>query len=246
MACSAAAWTGTAQFQRPALRQYRLISYDLRGHGLSDKPAGAEPYHDGRRWADDLDAVIRGAHARRPVLVGLVAGRRGDRSTTWPPMATAISAAPCTVDGVVELKPEQLVSHPEDYRDMTSPELRTHLDGERRFLALCFHRPPDAALFERLLANAAMASWDMQRAVPGMTVAAAEGLSRARVPLLFIQGGRDALVDTPATLARARALNPRIASKLYEESGHAPFIEEPERFNRDLADFVGSLSAAQP
>ncbi|KKJ02479.1 alpha/beta fold hydrolase [Burkholderia gladioli] len=234
-----------AQFQSPALRQYRLISYDLRGHGLSDKPAGAEPYHDGRRWADDLDAVIRGAHAKRPVLVGWSLGGVVISNYLAAYGDGDIGGA-VYVDGVVELKPEQLVSHPEVYRDMTSPELRTHLDGERRFLALCFHRQPDAALFERLLANAAMASWDMQRAVPGMTVAAAEGLSRARVPLLFIQGGRDALVDTPATLARARALNPRIASKLYEESGHAPFIEEPERFNRDLADFVGSLSAAQP
>src|SRR5215469_14718378 len=43
-----------AQVQSPELRQYRLITYDLRGHGLSGKPSGAAPYHDGRRWGDDL------------------------------------------------------------------------------------------------------------------------------------------------------------------------------------------------
>lgn len=58
------------QVQSPELRQYRLITYDLRGHGLSDKPSGVEPYHDGRHWADDLDAVIEGSHAKKPVVVG--------------------------------------------------------------------------------------------------------------------------------------------------------------------------------
>jgi pimeloyl-ACP methyl ester carboxylesterase len=60
--------------------------------------------------------------------------------------------------------------------------------------------------------------------------------------LLFIYGGRDALVDTRLTLMRAAELNPRIASKVYPESGHAPFIEEADRFNRDLAGFVRSVS----
>jgi pimeloyl-ACP methyl ester carboxylesterase len=75
-----------------------------------------------------------------------------------------------------------------------------------------------------------------------MTVFAAEALSKTRVPLLFIYGGRDALVDTPKTLARAKALNPRIQSKVYVDAGHAPFIEEPDRFNHDLAEFVRSAS----
>ncbi|MEX3787438.1 alpha/beta fold hydrolase [Paraburkholderia sp. BR14374] len=61
-------------------------------------------------------------------------------------------------------------------------------------------------------------------------------------PLLFIYGGRDALVDTPATLTRASALNPRIQSKVFADAGHASFIEEPDRFNRDLTEFVSSVS----
>ncbi|CAM2169376.1 hypothetical protein BO443_190022 [Burkholderia orbicola] len=30
---------------------------------------------------------------------------------------------------------------------------------------------------------------------------------------------------------------------MYAESGHAPFIEEAERFNRDLAAFVRAAAA---
>ncbi|MBR8235916.1 alpha/beta hydrolase [Burkholderia sp. AU42008] len=231
-----------AQVRSPDLRGFRIITYDLRGHGLSDKPSGAQPYRDGTRWGDDLAAVIEGAHARKPVVVGWSLGgvvisnylaKYGDR---------AIAGA-VYVDGVVELAPGQIVDHPDVYRDMNAPDLKTHLDGERTFVGLCFNRRPEAATFERLLANAAMASWDMQKAIPMMSVFAAEGLGNARVPLLFLYGGRDALVDTHATLARAAALNPRIASKVYAASGHAPFLEEAERFNRDLAAFVRSVSA---
>jgi non-heme chloroperoxidase len=124
------------------------------------------------------------------------------------------------------------------YRDLNSPDLATHLDAERRFLGLCFAIPPAPAVFEQLLANAAMASWDMQRVVSTMTVAAADGLGKARVPVLVLYGARDALISPGAAIARATALQPRIQTKLYARSGHAPFLEEPDRFNRDLAAFV--------
>ncbi|WP_175655340.1 alpha/beta fold hydrolase [Burkholderia ambifaria] len=230
-----------AQVQSPELRKYRIITYDLRGHGLSDKRSGATPYHDGRRWADDLEAVIAGSHARKPVVVGWSLG--GVVISNY--LATYGDdniAGAVYVDGVVELAPGQIVDHPAVYRDMNSPDLKTHLDGERTFIGLCFNRRPDADTFSRLLANAALASWDMQKEIPTMTVFAAEALSKTRVPLLFIYGSRDALVDTPTTLARATALNPRIQSKVYVDAGHAPFIEEPDRFNRDLAEFVRSAS----
>ena len=230
-----------AQVQSPELRKYRIITYDLRGHGLSDKPSGATPYHDGRRWADDLEAVIDGSHARKPVVVGWSLG--GVVISNY--LATYGDdniAGAVYVDGVVELAPSQIVDHPAVYRDMNSPDLKTHLDGERTFIGLCFNRRPDVDTFSRLLANAALASWDMQKEIPTMTVFAAEALSKTRVPLLFIYGSRDALVDTPTTLARATALNPRIQSKVYVDAGHAPFIEEPDRFNHDLAEFVRSVS----
>ncbi|MCV4283693.1 alpha/beta fold hydrolase [Pseudomonas capsici] len=230
-----------AQVNSPLLQRYRMITYDLRGHGLSGKPSDARAYTDGNRWADDLDAVIKASDAKRPVLAGWSLGgvvmsnylaRYGD---------SRISGA-LYINGVIELKPEQIVAHPEIYRDLNSPDLETHLDTVREFLALCFHTRPDTQTFERLFANAAMASWDMQQAVQSMTVEAAKGLGNAKVPVLLLYGARDALVQVKPSIARATQLNPRVKSMLYENSGHAPFIEETERFNRDLSAFIDSTS----
>src|SRR6202035_2940273 len=51
-------------------REFRMIAYDLRGHGASDKPLEKEKYSQDRLWADELAAVIAAAGSRRPILVG--------------------------------------------------------------------------------------------------------------------------------------------------------------------------------
>lgn len=232
-----------AQVDSPALRHRRLITFDLRGHGQSGAPTAAESYVDGRRWAEDLDAVIRATGARKPVLVG------------WSLGAAVISnylaihgdgdiAGVVYVGGVVELEAAQIVPHPDVYRDMTSPDLRTRLDAERAFLALCFERPPADEEVKRLLANAALASDAMQRVVHRMTVDAVRGLGRVRRPMLQIYGERDALVRAKPSADRARALNPAIRTSFYEGAGHAPFVEMPQRFNEELDRFVEGAAAS--
>ncbi len=49
---------------------YRVVTFDLRGHGNSDKPDHAAAYASGEQWADDLHAVMETAGLRRPTLVG--------------------------------------------------------------------------------------------------------------------------------------------------------------------------------
>src|SRR6266567_2842954 len=51
-------------------RDFRMVAYDLRGHGASDKPFGREKYAQDQQWADDLAAVIAAVGMKRPVLVG--------------------------------------------------------------------------------------------------------------------------------------------------------------------------------
>ena len=61
------------------------------------------------------------------------------------------------------------------------------------------------------------------------------------MPVLLIYGAQDALVKAGPSIARAAEVNPRVRSKLYDASGHAPFIEQADRFNRDLSSFIDGL-----
>lgn len=78
------------------------------------------------------------------------------------------------------------------------------------------------------------------KTVPSMTVDVADGLPKARVPVLLLYGGKDNLVMTGASIAGAKELNPNVQSKVYPNSGHAPFLEEVPRFSRDLVEFAKS------
>ncbi|PPV08470.1 alpha/beta fold hydrolase, partial [Xanthomonas axonopodis] len=147
------------------------------------------------------------------------------------------------IDGVIELRAEQLGGHPAIYRDLVSLDLRTHLQAVQDFLRLCFATQPPEPVFETLLANASLASWDMQRAVQDMSIDIA-GLQRARLPVLLMYGARDALVATVPSLARAHQLQPRAQTVLYPDAGHAPFLEDSVRFNQDLLRFVKQIGGA--
>ncbi|MBB1623846.1 alpha/beta fold hydrolase [Achromobacter sp. UMC71] len=230
-----------AQVSSPLLQRYRLITYDLRGHGLSDKPAAPQAYTDGRRWADDLAAVIAASGARDPVLVGWSLGA-AVATNYLAGYGDGRIAGAVYVGGVIELNAAQITAHPDVYRDLVSADLKTRLDAERAFLALCFQTQPDPVMFQRLLANAALAAPQMQAAVPSMTIAAPAGLGGVRKPLLLIYGAHDALVQAEPSMDRAKRLNPRVRSKVYTDSGHAPFVEEAQRFNRDLAAFIDAAT----
>lgn len=231
------------QTSSPELQRYRMITYDLRGHGLSDMPPDVQAYTDGRRYADDLATVIKATGSNHPVLVGWSLGGVVI-SNYLAAYGDADIGGVMYVDGVVELDAALITAHPDVYAGLASDDLKTHLAAIRTFLALCFHTQPDASTFERLLSNASMASWTMTRATPSMTVSVAEGLPKARVPVLMLYGAKDELVQVQPSIARAKQLNAHIQTKLYENSGHAPFLEEAPRFNQDLAKFMESTTTA--
>src|ERR1700729_1611722 len=59
-----------AQVRSPLAERFRMVTFDNRGHGMSEKPFNADCYTDERLWADDVAAVIEQTNLDRPVLVG--------------------------------------------------------------------------------------------------------------------------------------------------------------------------------
>ena len=63
---------------------------------------------------------------------------------------------------------------------------------------------------------------------------------RLTVPVLVIGGRYDQSVGLESMKALAKAL-PRATLLEYEESGHFPYLEEADRFERDVSHFLSSL-----
>jgi non-heme chloroperoxidase len=226
------------QFADPALASFRLVSFDLRGHGDSDKPVAPEAYADADRWADDVAAVIAGAKLRRPVLVGWSLGgyvvgaylrRYGGKSL----------AGINLVDAVTKLSAELLTDEAGAFtRTTTSHDLAERTGATADFLAACFHQQPAADEMRRMLV------------INGMTARAVnEGFIKTETsdlepvfkqfagPILLTHGQHDRLVRL-AMSERIKALHQNSRLSVFDASGHSPFFEEPARYGRELADFV--------
>ncbi|AWN55220.1 alpha/beta hydrolase [Methylobacterium sp. 17Sr1-1] len=232
------------QFADPALGAFRLVRFDLRGHGDSDKPDAPASYADPDLWADDVAAVIAAARLRRPVLVGWSLGGYVAGAYLRKHGPAGIAGINL-VDAVTRLSPDLLTPLAGSFTvTATSPDLATRVAATADFLAACFHRPPSDRDFQRMLV------------VNGMTARAAnEGFVRTPVPdlepvfaayagpVLLTHGAHDRLVRQ-AMAERIQALGPGRRLSVFGESGHSPFYEEPERFGRELAAFVAAAAKA--
>ena len=62
-------------------------------------------------------------------------------------------------------------------------------------------------------------------------------LSRMTVPVLVTHGDQDTVV-LPSMAQHVLDVCPTAEASWYEGVGHAPFLEDPERFNQELAEFT--------
>ncbi len=217
--------------------RFRMVNYDLRGHGQSGRPRGREYYNADHVIASDLAAVIDTAGLRRPVLVCWSYGGRvvGDYLRTFGPDRLAginyVDAHTLNARGVFGPAIGKL-------RDMQSDNPATNAAATRAFLTACFARPPSAEDFDVMLAyNMAVPAY-VRRHLAERPRSDPEALSALTLPVLVTHGRLDQVI-LPVMSERTAAAVPGARLSLYDDVGHSPFWEDAPRFNAELAAFVG-------
>src|SRR6201994_3519309 len=130
-------------------KEFRLITYDLRGHGNSDKPLDPTRYRDSKAWGDEVQAVIDTAGLKHPVLVG------------WSYAGRVISDYVAThgadklaginfVDASIKFIPEFVGDNLKNQAPMASNDLATNIAATRAFVHGCFEKQPTADDFETM------------------------------------------------------------------------------------------------
>lgn len=233
------------QYAAPELEGLRIVSYDLRGHGLSDKPLGDAWYRDGRRWSEEVASVISATGLRRPVLAGWSLGGRivrqylVDRGDEGLAGVAFLSARPVEV-------PEVLGGGNGVMAGLDIDDLGSRISVAAAFLRNCFGIQPTEAEFAFALAYNMLCPFEIRRQIGGWLTPAAvseTALTRLRVPTWVVHGTDDVLV-LPAAGEMTARLVPHARLSLYEGCGHSVFFERPERFNAELLAFVREATAA--
>lgn len=238
---SALSWT--KQIADPVLAaKYHLVAIDLRGHGASDKPDGAQFYRDGKRWADDVAALMDALHLSRPVMVPWSYGGRvlndylaayGDGRLG----AIVYVAVRSTADGSASAPDPRRT---EASQDALSSDPAVFMKGTREFVELCFGRPAAPAEIEWLTAASMQTPLYVRRQLAGRPLAYMEVLKSIHVPTLIVQGDIDAVVP-PEIAEVTHRLIAHSSLSIYHGVGHSVFFEAPDRFNAELDGFVAAL-----
>jgi non-heme chloroperoxidase len=222
---------------------FRLIAYDLRGHGASDKPLETAKYTDGTLWAQDVDAVIREKHLDHPVLVGWSYGgsviadylrQYGDDGIGGLVFVGAVTKAG-TPEANSYLTNDALAIFP----DVLSADVHNSIEATVQFTRM-FGNPLRLGLWEQSFGTAMMVPAAVRVAMWLRVLDNDDVLARIRVPTLVIQGGADRLVRMTAATHIA-AVVPEAKLLAYEGVGHAVQLDAPQRLARDLTDFVRAV-----
>lgn len=222
--------------------RFRVIVPDLRGHGGSDKPSSG---HTVAGYAEDMHALFEALEVERPVVVG------------WS-MGSMIAYELLKRHGADSLAGLIIVDQPPsdfawpDYEfgfftpealDQTLEELQTNSAALVEMLAgLMLHDPAADEL-----------GWmrvEMQKVPEAIaaTILVSQTLKDYRTFLSDIQVptlvafGTDPKLSSPDAGAYIADRVPGAKLELFEASSHAPFLEEPDRFNAVLGDFLEGLS----
>jgi len=234
------------QYESALRDEFRLVAYDLRGHGMSEAPLGPENYTDGKLWADDLAAIIGQLHLERPVLVGWSYGAFVicDYVRTY---GQDRIAAVNLVEGAVKLGESAFGTligpgFLDHFVDATAVDLPTNIRGMRAFLKDCAAKPLPADDFETALCWNMVVAPRIRASLAARQIDCDDVLRTLMVPLLVTQGRADTVV-LPAMAEHILAICPAAEASLYEGVGHLPHLQEPGRFNRELAALTRRVRA---
>lgn len=229
------------QYESELGRSYRLVALDIRGHGMSDAPREASAYQTPQFWADDVAAILEQLHLQRPILVGWSYGGfiicdyiraygqdhisgivfTGAATTLHPPtIAEFIGPGFLTIAG-----------------DASSEDLPTSIRAMRQFMHNCIVKPLASEDLEVALSWQMVVRPDVRGALVTREINSDEVLRSLRVPLLVTHGRKDNVV-LPAMAEHILKTCPTAITSWYDDVGHAPFLEDPARFNQELAGLV--------
>jgi non-heme chloroperoxidase len=232
------------QYESSLKNDARIVALDLRGHGMSDAPLERDQYTDGDKWADDIAAVIDQLALDRPILVGWsYAGyiisdylrRKGQSKIAGINfVAAAVVLGPKAFGPL--LGPGFLENAPGACQD----DLPTNIAAIRKFLRACIVKPVSQDDFEEILAFNMVVKPNVRAALTQRELDFGPLLEAVTVPILVTHGRSDTVV-LPAMAEYILNHCKTAKSSWYEGVGHAPFVEDSQRFNTELRHFAESV-----
>ena len=227
------AWIWQKQIDEFA-KKYRVIAVDPRSQGESDKPTYG---HLPETRARDYKELVDHLDLKQPVLVGWSMGC-GELVKYAEQFGSDNIGGFVLVDGLLSDKP-----NPEMFGFLSAQMNRLQEDRQKQadgFVRHLFNKPQPEDYLKRLMDASTQVPSDTAAVLIYNMIAVKDfsaGLAKMNRPVLFTY--------QPDTQPSADFLKAKLGDELrlerFDGDGHALFVDEPEKFNRVLAEFLQSL-----
>jgi non-heme chloroperoxidase len=215
-------------------KNYRVIAVDPRSQGESDKPSYG---HLPEQRARDYKELVDHLGLKQPVFVGWSMAC-GELIKYVELFGTGNVAGLVIVDGFItdKFSPE-MFAFLSGFMNQLQQERQMHANS---FVRTMFKKPQPEDYLNRLVNASIQVPADTAAVIINNMVAIMDysaGLLKIDRPFLFAY--------QPQTQAGADFLKSQLGDKVrlerFEDEGHALFADNPEKFNRVLADFLQGL-----
>ena len=235
-------------------RRHRVLAFDPRGNGRSDRPSDGAAYAESE-FAEDARAVLDATGTQRAVVVALslgaqraiiLASRHPERVAGLVLVGPAVPLAPMPqerADAFARFHETRTDSGP--WHEYNAHHWRRDFRGFLEFFfAQAFTEPHSTKQIEDCV------GWGLEGGVEALLVAeegealgdaTAAAAAKLACPVLVIHGEDDAIVPHAAGAELARIAGGALAT--VAGGGHCPHARDPVLVNLLIRDFIESLAA---
>jgi len=234
------------QMNGPLAKTHRLVAFDLRGHGASEKHDDPEFYVHSKSWADDVAAVIETCEMDRPLLAGWSMGgfvsmdylhHYGDADIAGLALVGSSVKTSNYPDLIGKRRPDVVAE------GMYSEDQRVALAATIAFVKGCFASPLSKMDLASMVGFNMLCPPHIRRASRLREPDYEADFSAITCPVSVLWGDADRVIGRPL-IDETLATLPQAKLVTFSGTGHAPFWERAEDFNKHLSEFADEALGA--
>ena len=233
------------------LNTYRMIAWDQRGFGYSDKPTGSTDYTNNKQLGEDVHSIITGIGLSKPILSAWSAGAinvlnylqaYGDSAISGLHLIDSLSCPDATC---VQFGMSSIQSIP-SLVTLANPNETAQFAATRQWASTLAYNNSissrDALIINSIAETVPPFIMAVRYQAPFLVYNTT--FANLKVPVLIQFGKDDTLFFYQPEIPGTQSLVKNTTVHSYENAGHIPFILQAKEFNLDLATWLGSFRSS--